>query len=157
MSNSRPVDGDGSTSNQSEPTASTDPETPNTDSPMADSEPATPDTESTKSGRRDVVVPMRLYKTITVFSTLIAALSILIGFILLDAATLEVSVLRGVIVAAIGVVGITPDQSLLSGLLGVVGLSLMALGSGVFILSSRFRADGMGNAQVDSDEESTNG
>jgi len=157
MSNSRPVDGDGSTSNQSESAASTDPETPNTDSPTADSEPATPDTESTKSGRRDVVVPMRLYKTITVFSTLIAALSILIGFILLDAATLEVSVLRGVIVAAIGVVGITPDQSLLSGLLGVVGLSLMALGSGVFILSSRFRADGMGNAQVDSDEESTNG
>jgi len=100
---------------------------------------------------------MRLYKTITVFSTLIAALSILLGFILLDAATLEVSMLRGVIVAAIGLVGVTPDQSLLSGLLGVAGLSLMALGSGVFILSSRFRAAGMGNAQEDADEQSTNG
>ncbi len=108
--------------------------------------------DSPSSGRRDVVVPMRLYKTITVFSTLIAALSILFGFILLDAATLEVSMLRGVIVAAIGVVGLTPDQSLLSGLLGVAGLSLMALGSGVFILSSRFRTAGMGNAQEDSDE-----
>ncbi len=116
-------------------------------------------TDGTESsgGRRDVVVPLRLYKTITVFSTLIAAISILAGFILLDAATLEVSVLRGVIVAAIGVVGITPDQSLLSGLLGVAGLGLMALGSGVFILSSRFRADGMGNAQEDSDEQSSNG
>ncbi len=110
-----------------------------------------------ESGRRDVVVPLRLYKTITVFSTLIAALSILTGFILLDAATLEVSVLRGVIVSVIGLGGITPDQSLLSGLLGVAGLSLMALGSGVFILSSRFRAEGMGNAQEDTDEESTNG
>jgi len=121
---------------------------------MGDSEGST---EQSAGGRRDVVVPMRLYKTITVFSTLIAALSILVGFILLDAATLEVSVLRGVIVAAIGVVGITPDQSLLSGLLGVAGLGLMALGSGVFILSSRFRAEGMGNAQEDSDEKSTNG
>jgi len=144
MSDSRTVNADdGTVAEQPEPASAT--------------EPTADETVSPNSGRRDVVVPMRLYKTITVFSTLIAALSILAGFILLDAATLEVSVLRGVIVAAIGVVGITPDQSLLSGLLGVAGLSLMALGSGVFILSSRFRADGMGNSQEDSDEDSTNG
>jgi len=132
MSDPRTVDSDGTASNSTDP--------------------ATTPSEQASSGRRDVVVPMRLYKTITVFSTLIAALSILFGFILLDAATLEVSMLRGVIVAAIGVVGVTPDQGLLSGLLGVAGLSLMALGSGVFILSSRFRAAGMGNAQEDSNE-----
>jgi len=113
-------------------------------------------TES-KGGRRDVIVPLRLYKTITVFSTLIAAICILAGFILLDAATLQVSVLRSLIVTGVETVGITPDQELLGGLLGVAGLSLMALGSGVFILSSRFRAEGMGNSQEDADEESTNG
>ncbi|ATW87750.1 hypothetical protein halTADL_0954 [Halohasta litchfieldiae] len=114
--------------------------------------------ESTETGgRRDVVVPLRLYKTITVFSTLIAALSILAGFILLDAATLQMSVLRRLIVTAVEAIGVTPNQELLGGLLAVGGLSLMALGSGVFILSSRFRAEGMGNSQEDADEESTNG
>jgi len=142
MSDSRTVDSDGTAGDHTE---------------RASAETPAGDGSSARGGRRDVVVPMRLYKTITVFSTLIAALSILAGFILLDAATLGVSVLRGVIVSVIGLVGITPDQSLLSGLLGVAGLSLMAFGSGVFILSSRFRADGMGNAQGDSDEQSTNG
>lgn len=144
MSDSRTVDAD------DDGAASERPEPASTESTASDSAPS-------GGGRRDVVVPLRLYKTITVFSTLIAALSILAGFILLDAATLEVSVLRGVIVSAIGLLGVSPDQGLLSGLLGVVGLSLMALGSGVFILSSRFRADGMGNSQEDSDEQSTNG
>ena len=116
---------------------------------------ATTDTEG--GGRRDVVVPLRLYKTITVFSTLIAAMSILAGFILLDAATLQVSVLRSLIVSGIGAIGVTPNQDLLGGLLAVTGLGLMAFGSGVFILSSRFRAAGMGNAQEDADEKSNNG
>ena len=128
---------------------------------MSDSDAASeghsPSVDSDEGGRRDVVVPLRLYKTITVFSTLIAAASILAGFILLDAATLELSVLRSLIVVAIESVGITPNQDLLGGLLGVAGLVLMALGSGVFVLSSRFRAPGMGNAQEDADEESTNG
>ena len=108
-------------------------------------------------GRRDVIVPLRLYKTVTVFSTLIAAASILAGFILIDAATLQVSVLRGLLVLAIEAVWTTPDQGLLSGLLAIAGLGLMALGSGVFVLSSRFRTAGMGNSQDDADEESTNG
>jgi len=120
---------------------------------MSDSDAAGESATDASPGRgRDVVVPLRLYKTITVFSTLIAATSILAGFILLDAATLQVSVLRSLIVLAIETVGVTPDQGILTGLLGVVGLSLMALGSGVFILSSRFRAAGMGNSQEDADE-----
>lgn len=138
-----------SSESTSSPTASTDPRE------SADTSPASPDSQ--QGGRRDVVVPLRLYKTVTVFSTLIAALCILSGFILLDAATLQVSVLRSLIVLAIETGGITPNQELLGGLLGVGGLSLMALGSGVFILSSRFRAPGMGNSQEDADKESTNG
>ena len=35
----------------------------------------------------DVVVPLRLYKTVTVFSTLIAIVAILAGFVLLDQGT----------------------------------------------------------------------
>lgn len=104
------------------------------------------------SGRREVVVPMRLYKTITVFSTLIATACILAGFILLDAATLQVSVLRQLITSGLGVVGISVSQELLGVLLGISGLGLMAGGTAVFVLSSRFRAPGMGNAQEDSDE-----
>src|SRR6056297_3544275 len=100
---------------------------------MSDSDAAGSSTEPTtteaegRQGRRDIVVPLRLYKTITVFSTLIAAASILAGFILLDAATLELSVLRSLIVVGIESVGITPNQDLLGGLLGVAGLGLMAL------------------------------
>lgn len=124
---------------------------------LVDSEGRGSSADSDQGGRRDVVVPLRLYKTITVFSTLIAAVSILAGFILLDAATLELSVLRSLIVAAIEVFGVTPNQELLGGLLAVAGLGLMAFGSGVFVLSSRFRAPGMGNAQEDADEETNNG
>jgi len=124
---------------------------------MSDSDAAGESTEASPGRGRDVIVPLRLYKTITVFSTLIAAMSILAGFILLDAATLQVSVLRSLIVSGIEAIGVTPNQDLLGGLLGIAGLCLMAFGSGVFILSSRFRAAGMGNAQEDADEESNNG
>jgi len=113
---------------------------------------STPADDERESGRRDIVVPLPLYKTITVFSTLIATLCILAGFILLDAATLQVSILRRLFVTGALAVGLPVDQELLSVLLGIAGLSLMALGAGVFVLSSRFRTAGMGNAQEDSSE-----
>jgi len=108
---------------------------------------------SESTGRRDVVVPIRLYKTITVFSTLIATACILGGFILIDAATLQVSVLRRLLLGGLATVGLSVDQELFSAILAIAGLSLMAAGTGVFVLSSRFRAPGMGNAQEDSDED----
>ena len=116
-----------------------------------ESTPAEPPESAT--GRRDVVVPIRLYKTITVFSTLIATACILGGFILIDAATLQVSVLRRLLLGGLATVGLSVDQELFSAILAIGGLSLMAAGTGVFVLSSRFRAPGMGNAQEDSDEE----
>jgi len=122
---------------------------------MADSDAAgeaTPTGSSESTGRRDIVVPIRLYKTITVFSTLIATGCILGGFILIDAATLQVSVLRRLLLGGLSAVGLSVDQELFSAILAIGGLSLMAAGTGVFVLSSRFRAPGMGNAQEDSDE-----
>ena len=115
-----------------------------------ESAPAEPPESST--GRRDIVVPIRLYKTITVFSTLIATACILGGFILIDAATLQVSVLRRLLLAGLEGISLSVNQELFSAILAIGGLSLMAAGTGVFILSSRFRAPGMGNAQEDSDK-----
>ncbi|TQQ82035.1 DUF7315 family membrane protein [Halonotius roseus] len=122
------------------------------DSPPPSDESSPTGPADATTGRRDVVVPIRLYKTITVFSTLIATACILGGFILIDAATLQVSVLRRLLLAGLEGVGLSVDQELFSAVLAIGGLSLMAAGTGVFVLSSRFRAPGMGNAQEDSDE-----
>jgi uncharacterized membrane protein len=108
-------------------------------------------------GRRDVVVPMRLYKTITVFSTLIAIVGVVVGFVLLDAATIRLSLLRRLVIGLLGAVGIVPPSALLSGVLAVLGLASIGLGAGVYVLGTRFRARGMGNPQEDADESSGNG
>ena len=112
------------------------------------------DTASTnRRGRRDVEVPMRLYKTITVFSTLIAVFTVVAGFFLLDAATLQVSLLRTLIAAALGGVGLNVSTGVLSTVLAVVGLLVIAFGAGVYTVSTRFRAEGMGKSQEDADED----
>ena len=108
-------------------------------------------------GRRDVVVPMRLYKTVTVFSTLIAVVCVVGGFVVLDAATLQWSVLRQVVTGALAFVGVRPPADLLSAVLAVVGLGVIAFGAGVYVLGTRFRARGMGNSQEDSNEGTNNG
>ncbi|AFK18532.1 hypothetical protein E6P09_07080 [Haloferax mediterranei ATCC 33500] len=110
-----------------------------------------------RRGRRDIVVPMRLYKTITVFSTLIAVVSVVLGFVFLDAATLQVSALRAVISNAFSALGLSISNGLLSTGLAVVGLAVIAFGTFVYILGTRFRAQGMGKSQEDSGEDSNNG
>ncbi|GGC62044.1 hypothetical protein GCM10007209_25130 [Haloferax sulfurifontis] len=100
---------------------------------------------------------MRLYKTITVFSTLIAVVSVVLGFVFLDAATLQVSALRAVVAGALGALGIGVADGLLSTALAVVGLSIIAFGAVVYTLGTRFRAQGMGKSQEDSGEDSNNG
>jgi hypothetical protein len=118
-----------------------------------------PSTASADSrrGRRDVEVPMRLYKTITVFSTLIAVVTVVAGFLFLDAATLQVSFLRTVIAGALDAVGLSVPTGALSTLLAVVGLVVIGFGAGVYTLATRFRAEGMGKPQEDADELSDNG
>jgi len=108
-----------------------------------------------RSGR-DVVVPMRLYKTVTVFSTLIAVVSVVFGFMLLDAATLNVSFLGNVVRGALTAVGLGVADGILSTVFAVVGLSIIAFGAGVYVIGTRFRARGMGKSQEDSGEGSNN-
>lgn len=91
------------------------------------------------SDRHGVVVPLRLYKTVTVFSTLIAVVSILAGFIVLDAATNRAQ-------ADIGEIGVG---------LSILGIGLIAIGALTYAFSTRFRAAGMGNAKDEADEGST--
>jgi hypothetical protein len=110
------------------------------------------DGSRTDSGRRDVVVPMRVYKTVTVFSTLIAVVAVVLGFMLLDAATLQVSLLRPFIVDVLAFVGVSLAESVLSTLLVVGGLAVVAFGAGVYTLGTRFRARGMGKSQEEADE-----
>ena len=103
-------------------------------------------------GSRDVVVPLRLYKTVTVFSTLIAVCCVVVGFALLDAATLQVSLVRTLLVDVVGLVGLSPADEVLTGVFAVLGLAIIAFGAGVYVVGTRFRAEGMGNAQDDDDE-----
>lgn len=114
-------------------------------------------TQAERGGRRDVVVPMRLYKTITVFSTLIAVVGVVVGFVLLDAATIRLSLLRRLVIGLLRTVGIAPPSALLSAVLAVAGLASIGVGAGVYVLGTRFRARGMGNPQEDADESSRNG
>jgi hypothetical protein len=81
------------------------------------------------AGGRDVVVPLALYKRITVFSTLFAVVAVLVGFILLDTATGRAS----------------RDLSEVNVVLAVAGLLSIAAGAAVYAFSTRFRTAGMGN------------
>lgn len=106
---------------------------------------------------REVVVPLSLYKVVTVFSTLIAIVTFIFGFLLLDAATLQASTLRRVLTGLLTAVGAAPPADALTALLAVAGLASIAFGSAVYVLGTRFRAQGMGKSQEDSAEDSDNG
>ena len=90
---------------------------------------------------RTVTVPLRIYKTITVFSTLFAILGVVGGFVLLDAATNRTQA------------PVEEIDPLVAGL----GLLLIVGGSVVYAFSTRFRAEGMGNAKERSDEGEDDG
>lgn len=90
---------------------------------------------------RDVIVPLRLYKTVTVFSTLIAVVSILAGFVILDRATQRATV--------------SPEDVNL--VLALAALVLIVGGSAVYAFSTRFRTVGMGKSKDATDEEPDNG
>ncbi len=97
--------------------------------------------ESGTSGRREVVVPLRLYKTITVFSTLIAVVGILGGFIVLDVATNRAQA----------------DFSEVNIAAAILGVGMIVAGAVTYAFSTRFRTTEMGNAKDDTDEHSDNG
>lgn len=98
-------------------------------------------------GSRDVVVPMPLYKTVTVFSTLLAVLGVVGGFVLLDAAVMAGGIVRFVVNAVLSVFSVQVDPAVweqLQPVFAVLGLAAIALGAVVYVVGSRFRAEGMG-------------
>jgi len=106
----------------------------------------------TGASGREIVVPLRLYKTITVFTTLIAVVTFLFGFLLLDAATLQIGFVQTAIVALLDGVGLDPSQDALTAVLAIAGVGCIVLGTAVYVLGTRFRAQGMGKPQEDSTE-----
>jgi hypothetical protein len=93
---------------------------------------------------REVVVPMALYKRVTVFGTLVAILTVLFGFVALDAALYSRSIVRVNVLWALEQAGLSVSPEVLSGGFAVLGLSLVVLGAWSYVLSTRFRTDGMG-------------
>ncbi|WP_435095840.1 DUF7315 family membrane protein [Halorubrum sp. N11] len=128
-------------------------------------DPVAKDTEDTETDPRDeptgpqigpdgreIVVPFRLYKAVTVFSTLAAVLAYLIGFTLIDAATLQISFVRTAIVYLINSAGLYPTDDLLVAVLAITGIGFLVAGTAVYVLGTRFRGQGMGKPQGDSSE-----
>jgi len=107
-------------------------------------------------GSRDVVVPMPLYKTVTVFSTLLAVVGVVGGFVLLDAAVMTGGIVRFVVNAVLSFVSLQVPPEVwesLQPVFAVLGLAAIALGAVVYVVGSRFRAEGMG--EDDADTETT--
>ncbi len=90
-------------------------------------------------------VPLRLYKTVTVFSTMIAVFAVVFGFLLLDAAALGTGLIRGAVRSLLSALSLSPSDSLLSALFAVLGLLSIAIGAVVYVLGTRFQAAGMGD------------
>lgn len=90
---------------------------------------------------REVEVPLRLYKTVTVFSTLFAVAFVVGGFIVLDTATQRAQL----------------SFSEMNVPLALLGVGMIGAGAFVYAFSTRFRAEGMGKPKDDSDEQSDNG
>ena len=99
-----------------------------------------PDTDG-RPDARSVVVPTRVYKSVTVFSTLFAVVTVVAGFVSLDAATNRASV----------------SLSEADPVLALSGVGLIVLGAVTYAFSTRFKAAEMGNAKDDDDEPSNNG
>jgi hypothetical protein len=98
-------------------------------------------TDDAEVSERDVVIPLPLYKVVTVFSTLISGAAVVFGFVVLDEATQRAS-------ASVG--EIDP-------LLALLGLFLIAGGGAMYAFSGRFRAPGMGTTKTDEAESPDNG
>ncbi|WP_266076758.1 DUF7315 family membrane protein [Haladaptatus caseinilyticus] len=90
---------------------------------------------------REVVVPLRMYKVVTVFSTMFAVFTVVGGFIALDYATDRA----------------TAPLPQVDYPVAIFGLLLIASGTVVYAFSTRFRTEGMGKSKDDSDEPSNNG
>jgi hypothetical protein len=99
------------------------------------------DTAGEEGNDRDVEVPMRVYKAVTVFTTLFAIVTVVGGFVLLDSATNR---------ATASLDEIQPVAAL-------VAIGLILAGAAAYAFSTRFRAEGMGKSKDDTAEDTDNG
>lgn len=99
---------------------------------MSESSPESPDDDGS------VVVPMRVYKTVTVFSTLFAVVGVVGGFVLLDVATDRAQA----------------DLAEVEPLVALAGVALIVVSAATYAFSTRFQAAGMRNAKDGVDEGS---
>ena len=106
---------------------------------------------------RDVVVPMPLYKRVTVFGTLVSILTVVLGFVALDAALYSRSLVRGNVLWLLDRLGLSVDPGVLSAGFAVLGLALVVFGAWTYVLSTRFRTEGMGKANDDAAKEVNDG
>jgi len=103
--------------------------------------PAAPERRARGDDPRSVVVPTAIYKRVTVFSTLFAVFAVVGGFLLLDVATDRA----------------TAELTEIDPLVALAGVGLIAFGAVTYAFSTRFQAEGMGNAKDETDERSDNG
>ena len=127
-----------------------------TGDPVAKDDPDDPRNEPTGPrvgpDGREVVVPFRLYKAVTVFSTLAAVVAYFVGFTLIDAATLQISFVRTTVVYLLNTVGLFPSDDALVAAFAITGIAFIIGGTAVYVLGTRFRGRGMGKSQDDSSE-----
>jgi len=76
----------------------------------------------------------------------------LIGFTLIDAATMQISFMRTTIVYLLNSAGLYPSDDALVAALAIGGIAFIVGGTVVYVLGTRFRGQGMGKSQDDSDE-----
>jgi cytochrome c biogenesis factor len=94
-----------------------------------------------RDGRREVIVPERLYKAITVFSTLFAVAAVVLGFILIDEATARA----------------TRPLAEVNVPLASLGLALIVGAAVQYAFAQRFQAAGMTTDKTGEDTDTDNG
>ena len=117
------------------------------------------DTDSEQPDRREdgtIVVPMRMYKGITVFSTLVATALVVLGFFFFDAATRTDNWIRTSVSWLVGLTGWTPSTSVLNVTFGLLGVAVIVLGAGSYILGTRFKTAEMVEGTDDASESDDN-
>jgi hypothetical protein len=144
--------GDPASSADDTPSSNVDPH-----SSPADSGDANADTDASTDNRRDVIVPLAIYKRVTVVSTVLASLLVVLGFLLLDAATKQTRLLRQPIEAGLGWLGLAIGGGTLSTILGLLGLGVIATGAAIYVFGARFRTEGMGSDKTARGEHDDNG
>lgn len=102
-----------------------------------------------------IVVPLRMYKGITVFSTLVATALVVFGFFLFDAATQPGNPIRRLVVGTFELLGWVPPTGVVDVAFGLLGVAVILLGAGSYILGSRFKTAEMVGGESDDGETST--